>query len=194
MAKFYHGTSFPAYEGIKEEGFCSKNTIWTVSDERFTYLRKEDEYGEGFEFAHDAAIVAAAMINQFENGVVIFEFEVPEEIETEYFSEDSSCENMDYCYEVYSEDLNMLIQTKQIQVTVHLLTGAYNPNLRIFCLPYNNPYLMSIGDADLLDAVEQVQKAEIFLDCIYEYEDDVVLRDDLPNWKWINNSASMNAA
>ena len=186
--KLYHGTSYLAFLSIMKKGFDSVKTIWTVSDSRLTYLAADNEYDEqaGFEFAHNAAIIAAAMINQMDDRLVVFEFDFPDQVMDDYVTEDSSCENMYDCYEINSEDLNELIRSGQVSVTIHVLQNAYNPNLRIFCIPISNEYLSPLNDPVLERAVRVLNDTEIFLDEIYEYDADIVYsKEDLQMTAWM---------
>jgi hypothetical protein len=173
---FYHGTSYPALASIAKRGFRSWDTIWCVSDNSLTYLVKENEYEEGFSMAMDAAQIAAAYFGQTETKTVVFEFDVPEEVEEDYISDDVSCDHAqpDF-FEVDSAVLNDLIREGQIGVKIHILEGAYNPSLRVFLLPVDNDYLGTDIDPLVMQAAGMVREAGLFLEDLYGmYDSDTV--------------------
>lgn len=147
--KYYHGTSYTGALSILEHGFDALSTIWNCSDNRMTYLASGTDEGED------------------------------EDREAENFvSEDDSCENMYNCYEIKSDDLNWLMKTGKIKVSMHLLKNGYNPNYRIFLLPVNNKYLNEIEDEVFLRAAEVVSKSDAFMyvmdDILRCYDEDIV--------------------
>lgn len=151
--KYYHGTTYDAGTRILKEGFSHRDTIWTCSNKNVIYLVSEEHdggpYEDGnydpqmvpaFNFAVNAAQIAAAHTNQQTDSLIVFEFDIPDDI----VNADTSCENMYDCYQIPSKDLDLYINDHTITVKVWQATGAYEPELRIFylkdlCLNYYTP-------------------------------------------------------
>jgi hypothetical protein len=162
----YHGTNYASGLAILKNGFQPEETVWNCSDDRMVYLVSED-YDEdkdaAFQFAVNAAQVSAAHFRQTRTELYVFEIDVPDRMIGDIFTEDSSCENMYGCYEVLAKELNNLIWSGSVAVTVHVVHGAFNPYLLPAYLPVENMWLIE-DDPLIRDAAGLIRR----LDAVYE--------------------------
>lgn len=149
--KLFHGTSAECAENILVDGFSSDAPrVWSCSDIDNVYLvsqsydmdyRDDDEIVEvtdypAFRFAIEAAQITAATFQSKCTDVYVLEFDFPDDaLEKEILEEDDSCANMHECYQINADELNSMISTGEVAMTVHKLTEAYEPDLRLFYLP-----------------------------------------------------------
>lgn len=140
--KYYHGTSYNSGLQILQNGFESGHKIWSCSDSNKIYLVSEKfdneniiitdfEQKPAVRFATESAQIAAAHVNQKSEDVIVFEFDVNDDVN---FSPDMSCINMPDCYEVETNVLNQLICNGVIKMTAYKMKKAYTPYLRVFYL------------------------------------------------------------
>ena len=170
--RYYHGTDYASGLNIIENGFSDADTVWTCSDDSVTYLVSENYDGgpyyednyepknvPAFGFATGAAQIAAANCNQLTDKVIVFEFEIPDDIE---LHEDSSCENMYHCYQIDNDTLNEYIRTNKIKMTTYILHKAYVPYLRVFYLKDINLNYYHTCESDLMDILNDLAKVEAY--------------------------------
>ncbi|MBO5435898.1 hypothetical protein J6A31_08900 [bacterium] len=162
----YHGTNFEAAQDIIKNGFCSKNLIWSCSDENMTYL-VHDKHECALNFAIEAGQIAAAHNGSNSTSVAVFRITLDED----EVLPDISCPNMDDCYQIDSSDLNELIENKKATLELRVVENAYNPHFRPFYLPsYNNFYNIP-DDGMLIAAVDIIRKSNsAYCICDYIYD------------------------
>ena len=166
--RYFHGTDRASYDNIMKHGFFTdKKTIWKCSDSDNIYLVSEDydrDYYDGtlenlpaVRFAVEAGQIAAANANSQSTDVFVFEFDIDGNIE---LLSDSSCPNMDDCYEIGIEDLNKLISDNKVKIKIHCMHDAYEPNLRLFYLigVFENTYYQC-EDGRLLQVMQRFEKS-----------------------------------
>ena len=178
--KLYHGTDLQSGKKIIKNGFGTGlyNTIWDCSNPLNTYLIDSNyDDGNGLDFAIEAAQISCAIKDSKDTSIIVFEINIDED----ELDNDSSCRDydgeteMEDSYQINSEYLNYLIASRTATVKVHNIQNAYIPYLRVFYIPYNNPFL-SIDDDLLFDAIKVVNNSKCFLEDIrYLRGDDEIL-------------------
>lgn len=147
MSIYYHGTSIENAKSILNSGFGTDRTIWYASDPQYVYLRAElpPEAGEDayIETIH-SAFTTAAICNSQENGVAIFQIEIPESL-ADCVEPDDSVEYDETSYQIEAEQLNKFIADGSIKIECRVLEG-YRPELRSFVLAYTNLSQVNIPD------------------------------------------------
>lgn len=151
--KLLHGTDYESGMKILKHGFNTRldNTVWDCSNCYNTYLiDKEYDSCEAIEFATNAGKISAAVKKSTSSDIIIFEIDVDDK----YLSADTSCSdwddgnNMEDCYQIDSDVLNKLIATGEIQLKTYVMMDVYVPDLRLFYLPYKNPYFSYESDLE----------------------------------------------
>lgn len=147
MSIYYHGTSIENARSILKNGFGASTTIWYASYPKYVYMRKavppeagEDTYNETIH----SAFTTAAICNSQENGVAIFQIDIPESL-AGYVEPDDSVEYDENSYQIEAEQLNKLVADGSIKVECHVLEG-YRPEFRSFVLAYTNLKQINISD------------------------------------------------
>lgn len=147
MSIYYHGTSIENARSILKNGFGAGTTIWYASYPKYVYMRKavpleagEDTYNETIH----SAFTTAAICNSQENGVAIFQIDIPESL-AGYVEPDDSVEYDENSYQIEAEQLNKLVADGNIKIECRVLEG-YRPEFRSFVLAYTNLKQVNISD------------------------------------------------
>lgn len=167
MVTLYHGTDSESADMIIEKGFKNPDSIWSCSDIRKTYVVKRNDYfddeendyfdcSDAFYFALETAQIAAAHKDSRKTDVSIFRMQMTDEIFEDNFLPDLSCENMENCYCIDSEDLTQLIKSGQITLTRFTVFDAYNQYLRAVFLSRLSPYYI-VKEPLLEDAIDKIK-------------------------------------
>lgn len=147
MRIYYHGTSIENARSILKNGFGADTTIWYASYLKYVYMREavsseagEDTYNETIH----SAFTTAAICNSQENGVAIFQIEIPESL-AGCVEPDDSVEYDENSYQIEAEQLNKFIADGSIKIECRVL-GGYRPEFRSFVLAYTNLTQINISD------------------------------------------------
>lgn len=172
--KLYHGTSVDAGLQILESGeFDCSDTVWICSYGDRLYLHgslKDEDNCDYYNirYAIESAQITAASTDQRCDGVIIFEFEIPEKYDHDELTEDCSCENAYNAFEINCEDLNELIKNGEIKVKARLYKDAYTHYLTPFylrCLVDNTYY--EFKDKKLHEVTKLIAKSDCACDIPY---------------------------
>lgn len=174
----YHGTTLENAIRMIGSNFSSivDETVWNCSDDNMLYMVEKDYDGEenkGLHFAAETAQIAAAYLGSESSDIVVLKFEIPETMFDEAMvSEDDSCDNMYYCWQIEQKQLEKSCsivrcpESEEIGVSVIVLHNAYNRELRPFYLP-ENEFLHDLDDQLLAAAVHAVHTPGV-MDGIYD--------------------------
>lgn len=174
----YHGTTMENAIRMIGSNFSSivDETVWNCSDDNMLYMVEKDyggEENEGLRIAAEEAQIAAAYLGSESSDLVVLKFEIPETMFDEAMvSEDDSCDNMYYCWQIEQKQLEKSCaivgcpESEEIGVSVIVLRNAYNRELRPFYLP-ENQFLNDLDDPLLSAAVHTVHVSDVMVG-IYE--------------------------
>lgn len=190
--RYFHGTSYEAGINIIQNGFNSGNKIWNCSAfdkiyfaiehyDSYNYYVLDDDSVENlpvWRFVIEAGQIAAAHNNQSEEDLFVFEFDIPDNIEIE---EDNSCENMNDCYQIGADKLNVLINDGTIKMTIYQVQKAYVPCLRIFYLKDLSDKYYFVQDMNLANITKKLKgiEADWFYDYLGQYESYTIVDNNL---------------
>ena len=182
MSKYYHGTTRAnALAILQGKDKSEALNIWNVSDDDYLYLHdperlvsigdceEEDSEETAIRYAFESGHVAAVAAPSPQSEVIVLCFEFPsEEVE-----DDTSCEWMQHCGRISSDDYKTSF--------VCAYSAKVNPKLDIFLLSnvVSNGYFNARAlDDETLKAVEAISQVDFFPETEYDWKE-VDLAQDL---------------